>query len=160
MVAHYLTLISMWFKGSIDRQDHNIILLGCKNQKTDFHRRAWRGIWGAWPETVGWWRHLNAGVACPNFSLFERRLDGVDRILSKKQKTDFHIHRWSNVLTAYSGNGSDDDVICMAWVCARILCGQTHYRSSRSQLMLRSKQQKRISIDVHGEDLDALDRKR
>ena len=32
-----------------------------------------------WPETASRWRHHYGSVGCPNFTWFERRLDGVDR---------------------------------------------------------------------------------
>ena len=102
------------------------MLLRRRNGKTDFHRDAWRGLWCAWPETAGRWRNRYGGVACPNFSLFEWCLDGVDRTRwswAAEEKRLPYTCRSSNVLTACSGSGSVDDVIVMAWVGARILRG-------------------------------------
>jgi len=36
-------------------------------------------------------------------------------------KTIFHRLQWANISTVYTGTGSADDVIDMAWVGARIL---------------------------------------
>ena len=65
------------------------------------------------------------------------------------------------MLTACSGTGSVDDVIGMAWVCARILCGSNALQIVMITIDAKEQETKKpISIEVHGEDLDALDRKR
>ena len=86
------------------RSSRSHVLLRSRNRKTDFHRHAWRGLWCAWPETASRCRHHYGGVACPNFSLFEWRLDGVDRTRWSwaAVKNDLHTYRRSNVLTLNS----------------------------------------------------------
>jgi len=72
-------------------------------------------------------------------------------ILSSSEKTDFHIHRWSNVLTACSGKGSVDDVIGMAWVGARILRGSNALQIVMIAIVAKEQEAKKpISIDVGG----------
>jgi len=44
-------------------------------------------------------------------------------MLSSSGKTNFYRIQWANISTGYSGTGSADDVIDMAWVGARILPG-------------------------------------
>ena len=110
---------------------------------------AWRGLSCPWPETASRWRHQHGGVECPNFSWFERRLDGVDRTrlcCSSRKKTILHRLQWSTVLTGIAE--PEVSMTSYGYGVGRFVLGgavpefhavRTHYRSSRLELLLLRK---------------------
>jgi len=124
------------------RLSRSDLLLKSRNRKIDFHRVAWWGLLSHSPETASRWRHQYGGVGCPNFSWFERRLDGVDRTrlcwaaVEKRFSIDFkwRISQQRIAEPEVPMTSSIWHVSVPAFYAVR-----THYRLSRSNLLLKSR---------------------